>query len=201
MHSVQAKRISTRLIYFRKGDEVHALADYNEAVIQDPKLASAYINRASLFISRAIMIEPSRTRPGAELIQGFRHLREPRRTARTQRRSRCAIADYTRAIELNPTNAMAFRDRASPIGHGDSVRAAADAAERCAWIPACALIRIWGSACSGGEAERAIAEFAGHRAQSMDAQALKARETAISPKGTANSRSPTSARPSASTRR
>ncbi|HMI73595.1 MAG TPA: tetratricopeptide repeat protein [Steroidobacteraceae bacterium] len=47
---VQAKtRMNRGLMHFRRGDDADAMADYNEAVTLDPKLTSAYINRAAVF--------------------------------------------------------------------------------------------------------------------------------------------------------
>jgi tetratricopeptide (TPR) repeat protein len=45
------------LLYFQKGDQATALDNYNEAVRLDPKLTSAYLNRASVFTA-AIAINP-----------------------------------------------------------------------------------------------------------------------------------------------
>src|SRR6202030_1958738 len=40
------------LMYFRKNDYAKALADYNEAIALDPKLALAYVNRAAILANR-----------------------------------------------------------------------------------------------------------------------------------------------------
>jgi len=52
-HSARAKvHLNLGLLYFQKGDAGTALDNYNEAVRLDPKLTSAYLNRASIFIKR-----------------------------------------------------------------------------------------------------------------------------------------------------
>ena len=99
-----------------KRDYDRAIADYNEAIRLDPKLAMAYVNRGCAYIKQA------RLRPG------HRRLRRGDPARPESRHGLCqpgdayidkgeydrAIADYDEAIRLDPKLAKAYFNRGVP---------------------------------------------------------------------------------------
>ena len=119
--------VNRGLLYFRKGDDASALADYNQAVVVDPQLASAYINRASILMKRgddtsaisdleqALRLDPKDADIYVSRGSVYAHRGDNPR----------ALADFSKAIEMNPADAMAWRGRGFVYrAMGDDTRAA-----------------------------------------------------------------------------
>jgi lipoprotein NlpI len=115
--------------YVKTGDNDRAIADANEAIRLDPKVAGAYVNRAGAYLqkgdndraiadaSEAVRLDPKiavayNNRAAAYLKKGDNDR---------------AIADYSEAIRLDPTVAVAYVIRAvAYVNTGDNDRAIAD---------------------------------------------------------------------------
>jgi lipoprotein NlpI len=115
--------------YVKKGDSDRAIADANEAIRLDPKVAGAFINRAGAYLQngdndRAIA-------DASEAIQ-----RDPKYAVAYRNRADAylqkddndrAIADYSEAIRLDPKAAVAYLNRGVAYMYkGDNDRAIAD---------------------------------------------------------------------------
>src|SRR3954470_16739417 len=97
----------------RNRDDTNALADLNESIRLDPKVAVAYHNRGQNFSGRgelvraiadfdaAIRLDPKLAAAYVERGNAFRQQRQPDR----------AIADYSEAIRLNPRQDVAYANR------------------------------------------------------------------------------------------
>jgi len=105
---------------FARGDIAGAIAEYNEALIADPRLASAYLNRgnarrAAGDLDGAIMDYESAEELESHLVRDNRDIAQAYLTRGYQRSNRLeldgALADLDRAISLNPQDAEAYFKR------------------------------------------------------------------------------------------
>jgi tetratricopeptide (TPR) repeat protein len=105
---------------FAKGDIAGAIAEYNEALIADPRLASAYLDRgnarrAAGDLDGAIMDYESAEELESRLVRDNRDIAQAYLTRGYQRSNRLeldgALADLDRAINLNPQDAEAYFKR------------------------------------------------------------------------------------------
>ncbi|MGL5059475.1 MAG: tetratricopeptide repeat protein, partial [Microcoleus sp.] len=99
--------------YSRKGEYERAIADYNQAIQLNPKLAEAFYNRGTAYSNkgeydraiadydRAIQLNPKYAKAFNNRGTAYSNKGEYDR----------AIADYDRAIQLNPKLAEAFNNR------------------------------------------------------------------------------------------
>ena len=115
--------------YRAKGDSDRAMADLNEAIRLDPKLAMAFNNRGAAYNERG-----DNDRAIADYNEAIRL--DPRLAMAFSNRGNAfsdkddydrAIADQTEAIRLDPAFARAFQNRGSAYhDKGDNDRAIAD---------------------------------------------------------------------------
>src|ERR1700686_25236 len=101
--------------YHEQGDNDRAIADLNEAIRLDPKLAMAFNNRGAAYneqgdndraiadYNEAIRLDPKHARAFLGRGIAFSDKGDNDR----------AIVDYNEAIRLDPTSAMAFDNRGS----------------------------------------------------------------------------------------
>ena len=117
--------------YFEHKDYVRAMADFNKAILLDPKNADAYVGRGTGYLlqnnnvaaiadfSKVILLDPK-----SEVAfnnRGYSYLE--------QKDYGRAITDYSDAIRLNPQNAKAFFARGlakSKLGHPVDAKADMD---------------------------------------------------------------------------
>jgi tetratricopeptide (TPR) repeat protein len=113
------------MVYRLKGDSDHAIADYTQAIVINPRSAIAYFNRGSIFETKG-----ERERAIADFSKAIGLA--PRDAEAYVRRgviyqatgdSDRAIADYSKAIEIDPRQAEAYVRRGIVYrmnGDGDS---------------------------------------------------------------------------------
>ena len=116
--------------YKSKGDQDHALADYNAAIAVSPQFAVAYYNRGIFYFDKGdyanAIADYNRTIViAAEICRG---LQQPRQYLREDGRHESrADADLSEAIALNPNDTGAYKNRADVYTkRGDFDRAIAD---------------------------------------------------------------------------
>ena len=118
--------------YHDKGDLDRAVADLNEAIRLDPKLAMAFNNRGAAYNEqgdndRAIADYNEAIRIDPKLAMAFTNRGNAYHDKGDNDR---AIADYNEAIRLNPKSGMAFHNRAVAYLEKDELdRAIADYSE------------------------------------------------------------------------
>jgi lipoprotein NlpI len=128
-HSQAANYYNRGIEYNNKGDTARAIADYNQAISLDPKLASAYNNRGNIYqrkgdydraiadYNQTISLDPKFTNAYNNRGNIYYYKGDYDR----------AIADYNQAISLNPKLASAYDNRGSAFNDkSDYERAIAD---------------------------------------------------------------------------
>ncbi|MGA2125008.1 MAG: tetratricopeptide repeat protein [Xanthobacteraceae bacterium] len=148
-----------------KGDHDRAIADLDEAIRLDPRLAFAFNSRGNVYHARgdydraiADYNEAIRLTPADANL--FNNRGNSFNSKGDQDR---AIADYGEAIRLKPSHVLAFYNRANVYSaRGDDDRAIADYGEAVRLDPKLAVAYEGrGKAYSGkGDHDRAIADFA-----------------------------------------
>jgi Flp pilus assembly protein TadD len=115
--------------YGKKGENDRAIADYNEALRLNPKLASAYNNRGLAYSKkgendRAIADHNEALRLDPKFASAYNN----RGLAYSEKgENDRAIADYNEALRLNPKNAVAYNNRGFAYWRkGENDRAIAD---------------------------------------------------------------------------
>ena len=115
--------------WYAKDDNNGAIADYNDAIRLDPKLAMAYYNRGNTYAAKG-----DKDRAIADFSEAIRL--DPKYAAAFELRGNVyrgkgdndrALADYNEAIRLDPELAWAFNNRGKLFFYnGDFEKAAAD---------------------------------------------------------------------------
>ena len=111
------------ILFASRGDYEMAIADFTEAIRMNPNLFSAYILRG-----RALRASVSKVIDVAENFSAITTTRTGRQVSPEQARIYdWAIADFTQAIRLDPTNTRAYNGRGTTYhDKGDYDRAIAD---------------------------------------------------------------------------
>ena len=163
--------------YRARGDNDRAIADLNEAIRLDPKLAMAFNNRGNAYNAkgdndRAIADFNETIRLDPKLARAFQNRGS---TYHDKGDNDRAIVDYNEAIRLEPKHAKAFLGRGIGFGaKGDNNRAIADYSEAIRIDPEDAsFFNSRGSAYRArGDHDRAVADY--NAAIRLDPKSVKA---------------------------
>jgi tetratricopeptide (TPR) repeat protein len=150
--------------YVKKGDSDRAIADANEAIRLDPKVAGAYVNRAGAYLQkgdndRVIADASEAIRLNPKIAVAYNNRAAAYLNKGDNDRS---VADANEAIQLDPKYAVAYVNRAGAyLQKGDNDRVIADASEAIRFDPKRAVAYRYraGAYLQKGDNVRAIADY------------------------------------------
>ena len=106
------------LSYGIKGQHDLAIADFSKAIELNPKEEQAYFNRGLFTIKKDSAISPLliTVKPLSSIRRRSRHISSGVYLTAEKGSTSLAMADFSKAIELNPRDALAYRNRGVSYG-------------------------------------------------------------------------------------